>query len=60
MNSIKRLWTAISNLAAGIERLAGLAHQSADALEENLHLKPELPALSNGQSDGPRIVKARK
>jgi len=52
MNALARLWKAIGGLADALERLAGMAHMAADAIQGSGQPLP----LANGTQtvlDGP-------
>ncbi len=48
MNALRRLFASMLNLAGGLDRLAGLAHETPDAIEH--HPPGELPALESPRS----------
>ena len=43
MNALKRLWQSMGNLAAALDRMAGMVHCAADQVEQHV----EAPALEN-------------
>jgi hypothetical protein len=54
MLGISKLRNAISSLAEGLERLAGLANQTADTIEQRLPQPQEHALLANGNGTSQR------
>ncbi len=53
MNVIRKLMASASGLSAALDRLAGLAHQAGDMIEDRLESTTSPPALSlNGDGRG--------
>jgi hypothetical protein len=49
MNAIRNVFTALSNLAASINALAGVLDGASHRLRQQLDYEPALPALPHGK-----------
>jgi hypothetical protein len=58
MKAIRKFWDSLHGLAAALDRLTGLAHQAADAVEERLPA-PALDAAP-GRTIEPRKGKSQE